>query len=75
MSLAMQIFVIFFLILDMLGVFSCILFVHLGFALCASNEIPLLVLKKSTMAKGKCTLSSYQVLNSMYYVVYLEGAK
>jgi hypothetical protein len=52
MSLAMQIFVIFFLILDMLGVFSCILSVHLGFALCASNEIPLLVLKKVQWRKA-----------------------
>jgi hypothetical protein len=60
-SLAMQIFVFFFLVLDLLGVFSCIFSLYLGCAPCASNEFPLLIENKSTMAKGKCTLSCYQI--------------
>jgi hypothetical protein len=38
-SLAMQIFVLFFLVLDLLGVLFYILLVYLGCARCASNEI------------------------------------
>lgn len=60
MSLAMQIFVFFFRVLDMLGVFSCILYVYLGCALCASNEIHLLILKKTNNGKRQMYFS-YQV--------------
>jgi hypothetical protein len=46
MSLALQIFVLFFLVLDLLGVFSCIIPVYLGCASCAFSEFPLLISKK-----------------------------
>jgi hypothetical protein len=46
-SLAMQIFFLFFLVLDLLGVFSCILHVYLGSAYCAALLMNFLYLPKT----------------------------
>jgi len=46
MSIAIQIFVLLFLLLNLLGVFSCIIIMYLGCTPCAFNEFPFSYKKK-----------------------------